>query len=209
MDPVGHSGGVDRAAVLSAYREGVSAAQATVEGWSVERWSRPACGVWTGTDLAGHLLRVAAWYHEWLDRAESGDPRPPFDWDQLAERNRQELLGLRPATGPDRISLFVEEAERYAERLDSSWGLAYGCPMGTMTAGQHAALAAAEWHLHTWDLAAGRHRPADPATLLVGAIRARAAAGSGLRPRVESVVAPMVAWRHPWRRLLAASGRHV
>ena len=200
---------MDRAVVLSAFQEGVSAVQSTVDGWSDERWRRPACGVWTGTDLAGHLLRVASWYHEWLDRAESGDPRPPFGEDQLAERNRQELLGLRPTSGPDRIVLFVEEAHRYAERLDSSWTLPYGCPLGTMTAGQHAALAAAEWHLHTWDLAAGRHRPADPAALLVAVVRARAAGREGLRPRVEAAVAPLVARRHPWRRLLIGTGRTV
>jgi hypothetical protein len=200
---------VDRAAVLSAYREGVSAVPAVVAGWSAERWRRPACGVWDGTDVAGHLLCVARWYHEWLDRAEAGDPRPPFGLDQLAERNRQELIGLYPTNGPDRVALFVEEAERYAERLDSVWTLPFGSPLGTMTAGQHAALAAAEWHLHAWDLAAGRHRPRDPSALLVAAGRARSATRTGLRSHAEAALVPFVARHRPWRRLLEASGRTV
>jgi hypothetical protein len=193
--------------MLSAYREGFRAVQETVRRWPAERWREPVCGAWTATDLAGHLLAVARWYHCWLDRAETGDPSPPFGVDDLAERNRRALEDLRPASGEDRIVLFAEEADRYGQRLESSWNLPYGCPLGTMTAGQHAALAATEWHLHAWDLSGGRHRPDDPATLLVGAARARAAPGRGLRPRVEALIVPLVARSRPWERLLAASGR--
>jgi hypothetical protein len=198
---------VERAAVLSAYGEGVRAIPAIVAGWSTDDWRRPACGSWTATDLAGHLLAVVRWYHAWLDRAEAGDPAAPFTVADLPERNERALAGLRPTTGEDRIELFVEEAERYAARLDSSWALPYGCPLGTMTAGDHAALAACEWHLHAWDLSGGAHRPSAAGALLTGAVRARASAAAGLRFRVEVVVAPVVARSRPWARLLTASGR--
>jgi hypothetical protein len=198
-----------RSDVLATYGEGVDALRAAVEGWSDGEWQREVCGRWTATDLAGHLLAVIGWYHSWLDRAESGDARPPFGVADLPERNRLALIDLRPADGRDRIALFAEEAGRYAERLTSSWALPYGCPLGTMPAGSHAAVAAGEWHLHAWDLSGGTHRPGDATFLLVAIIRARATARSGLRARVESAVAPLVAAHRPWERLLEASGRRA
>jgi uncharacterized protein (TIGR03083 family) len=198
---------VDRADVLSMYADGVGAVRATVRGWSPERWRQPACGPWTATDVAGHLVAVVGWYHAWLDRAEAGDGRPPFGADELPDRNRRALEGLRPRGGEDRIDLFVEEAERYAERLDSSWALPYGCPYGTLPAGAHAALAALEWHLHAWDLSAGTHRPSDSGTLLVIACRAFGRARPGLRTRIEMAVAPLVGRSRPWERILERSGR--
>src|SRR5262245_55573170 len=141
------------------YREGVEAVRAAVRGWSREQCDRVVCGVWTGTDLGGQLLSVVRWYHAWLDRAESGRDDPPFAADELPARNQEALVGLRPTGGDDRVVIFAEEAERYAQRLDSSWALPYGFPYGTVPAGAHAALAALEWHLHAWDLSAGLHRP--------------------------------------------------
>jgi uncharacterized protein (TIGR03083 family) len=198
---------VDRSDVLSLYLEGVTTVQSVVQGWPAERWKQPACGRWTALDVAGHLLCVARWYHHWLDRAESGDARPPFAAQELAERNGQALVGLRPTDGADRVALFVEEAERYAERLDSSWALPYGFPHGTVPAGAHAAVAALEWHLHAWDLAAGRHRPADPRMLLTAASRAMGAARRGPRARLGAAAAPLLAGPRPWEWTLRRSGR--
>jgi hypothetical protein len=199
---------MERADVLAMYSDGVQAVRGAVRGWSCEDWSRPACGRWNGTELAGHLLTVARRYHAWLDRAESGDASRPFTTEELPERNAQALRGLRPATGPERIALFVEDAERYAERLDSSsWALAYGFPSGTVPAGAHAAVAAVEWHLHAWDLTGGTHRPADARSLFIGAVRVLAATRPGPRSRLAAVSAPLAARRRPWERLLRFSGR--
>jgi hypothetical protein len=200
---------MERADVLAMYADGVQGVRKAVAGWACEDWFRPACGDWTGADVAGHLLTVTGWFHRWLDRAESGDSSRPFPEADLDERNGKALPGLRPVAGPDRIALFVEEAERYAERLDSSsWALAYGFPQGTVPAGAHAVLAAAEFHLHAWDLSGGAHLPADPHLLLVGNLRVRAAAGAGTLARLTSPVSARVAARRrPWERLLMLSGR--
>ena len=61
------------AGVLTQYDDGVVAIGRVVEQWDDEQWSRPACGDWSGTDLAGHLVTVIGWYHSWLDCALAGD----------------------------------------------------------------------------------------------------------------------------------------
>jgi hypothetical protein len=202
-----HAGAVDRSKVLSLYREGVGAVRRIVWGWSPARWEQPACGAWSATDLAGHLVCVIGWHHAWLDRAEAGDPSSPFPADELAERNRAALVDLRPSEGPERIHQFVELAERYVVRLDSSWAMPYGSPAGTAPAGAHAALAALEWHLHAWDLAAGEHVPSDPGRLLVATSRAWARHRPGMRHQARAAMAPVLARHRAWERLLVRSGR--
>jgi hypothetical protein len=200
---------MEREDVLAMFADGVQAVRGAAAGWTCEDWARPACGHWTANDLAGHLLCMTRWHHAWLDRAESGDASRPWPIEERDERNDKGRVGLRPASGPERIALFVEEAERYAERLDSSsWALAYGFPHGTVPAGAHAVIASVEWHLHAWDLSGGAHRPADPRGLLVGGCRVMAATRPGPTARLTAgVSARLSARRQPWERLLLLSGR--
>ena len=51
------------------FREGVESVERIASGLSSRAWELPACGRWTGTQAARHLVAVARWYHAWLDRA--------------------------------------------------------------------------------------------------------------------------------------------
>ena len=202
--------GVHRDVVLALYGEGVDVVGQIVGGWSAEQWRRPACGNWSGRDVAGHLLCVVGWYHEWLDRALEGESRAPFTADQLSARNQEALDSLGHATETERIAQFQDEARRYAQRLPGCWDIAYGYPYGTVTVGLHAGVAAAEWHLHAWDLATATgksHRPGDPHTLFLATATCMLAAQGGLRARLGSKLAPGLAKRDPWSQLLRRSGR--
>ena len=172
------------------------------EAGRVDDWDRPACGTWTGTELARHVLSVIGWYHDWLDRAEAGDSSPAFPVTELDEQTARSLLAIGEVSGPDATQRFAAEAERYAERLEDTWDLPFGYPRGTVTAGLHAGLACFEWHAHAWDLAhaAGRdHRPQWPHRLYIAAadcLAAATGAEGGLEPP-----------EHPWGAMLVRSGR--
>lgn len=201
---------MDRDVVLALYDDGVEAVSRTVAGWDGEQWAKSACGVWSGTDLAGHILTVIGWYHAWLDRAEAGDATPAFPIEQLADETARSLAELPDGTGPDRIAAFVPEAQRYAERLREHWDLPFGYPRGTVTAGQHAALAASEWHLHTWDFAraAGRdHQPANAGALFTACGECLLASQHGLAATLQRPLLPVAAKRDPWKQILRRSGR--
>ena len=198
---------MDRGAILALYEEGVGAVQGVVAGWSEDEWLRPACGEWTATDLAGHLLCVARWYHDWLDRAEAGDSSPPFPFADLPARNQAAIDALPATSGPARLEEFGQEARRYAARLPPVWDLAYGYPLGTVTAGLHAGAAATEWHVHAWDLAAGQYRPAHPGDLFVAVAEARLRSQGGVTGRAAVALLPILARYRPWQQLLRRSGR--
>jgi len=192
--------------VLALYGEGVDAIGTSAD-WPDDHWHRRACGDWSAVDLAGHLVCVIAWYHEWLDAAARGECRPPFDEAHLADQNAAALLQLELGSGPERIEHFVSEAKRYAARLPEARDLRYGYPYGTVTAGLHAGVAACEWHLHAWDLTDGKHRPSDPAALFVAVGSAMTAAKGGLAARAGRVLVPFASHRRPWDQLLKRSGR--
>jgi hypothetical protein len=202
----------DQEAVLACYLDGVEGVVRMGTGLPAASWAAPVCGVWDATALTGHVLAVARWYHEWLDRAEAGECDPPFSAKELATRNQAALAGLEPEDGPGRLQAFEREATDYADRVGERWDLPYGFPMGTVTAGQHLGLAAMEWHAHAWDLAAAaeaEHRPADPDVLFdavadawprrLGAVRRTA-----LRTAMPAV---RVASRDRWATLLRNTGR--
>jgi len=202
--------GVSPATVLRLYDEGVDAFADAAGALGPEDWGRPACGAWAASDLARHVLAVARWYKDWLERAERGDAAPPFGVSELAARNAAALGELSGLDGCEAVGRFVTVARRYRARLPERWDLPYGYPRGTVTAGLHAGTAACEWHLHTWDLAhaSGRgHRPSDPAALYAAAGSCLAAAEGGVRGRVAAALIPLGARLRPWEALLRRSGR--
>ena len=196
--------------VLALYRDGVDAVARAVAGWTPEQWARPACGVWDGTQLAGHLVTVIGWYHGWLDRALAGDASPAFPIAELDRRTVEALAALAPGAGPDRMASFVAEAQRYEARLAEHWDVPFGYPRGTVTAGLHAGVAAVEWHVHAWDLvrtSGAAYVPPDAAALFVAAARCQLAVDGGVREAVGRRVAGLVARRRPWTDLLHRMGR--
>ena len=197
-------------AVLAQYREGVAAVGAAVEGWADADWDRPACGVWSGVDVAGHLVTVIGWYHGWLDRGLAGQSEPAFPIAELDARTAAALATLSEGPGPDRIDAFVAAADAYAVRLAEHWDTPYGYPRGSVTAGLHAGVAAVEWHVHTWDLrrsVGADHVPSDPAGLFLGAARCQLAIVGGLRARVGLRAASAASKRDAWPQLLRRMGR--
>jgi uncharacterized protein (TIGR03083 family) len=196
--------------VLHLYDEGVEAYARLAGELTGEGWVRPACGKWDASALTRHVAAVAGWYHEWLDRAEGGDAAPAFAGEELATQNELALEALAGTSGPAALELFVSRARSYRERLPAAWDLPYGYPRGTVTAGLHAAVAACEWHLHSWDLArsgGSGHRPSDPDALYRGAGSCLAKAQGGLKGRIAAVLVPVGARLSPWEALLRRSGR--
>jgi len=203
----------DRDAVLAVHRDGIEALAGFGATASAELWSTQVCGVWSGAELAGHVLLVSRWYHEWLDRAEAGESDPPFPARQLATYNQAALNALEGSPGPERLVEFRRSAMAYADRVEQRWDLPYGFPYGTVKAGQHAALAAMEWHAHAWDLARGigeDHRPVDPETLASAVMEAWSARRGVVGRTVRRSVIPLArgAVRDPWPFLLRNTGRH-
>jgi hypothetical protein len=196
--------------VLRLYGEGIDAFARLAGELTAEDWERRVCGEWSALVLTRHVAAVAGWYHEWLDRAERGDATPPFGGKELAARNELALEPLAGTSGPAALALFVTRAMSYAGRLPAAWDLPYGYPRGTVTAGLHAAVAATEWHLHSWDLArsgGSGHRPSDPDALYRGAGACLAKAQGGMKGRIAAVLVPVGARLSPWEALLRRSGR--
>jgi uncharacterized protein (TIGR03083 family) len=204
---------VDPGLVLAVHLDGVEALAGFGSTAPPELWSQQVCGMWTGGELAGHVLQVSRWYHQWLDRAQAGESDPPFPAKQLATQNQQALNSLPLSSGPDRLATFRRSATEYTVRLESTWDRPYGFPFGTVTAGQHAALGAMEWHAHAWDLArasGGDHRPVDPDALAAAVVDAWSARHGPVRRVMNRGASPVVrrALRDPWPFLLRNTGRH-
>jgi uncharacterized protein (TIGR03083 family) len=199
--------------VLAMFGEGVDAFCSEAALLDGESWARPACGEWSATELARHVLAVVGWYHDWLDRAEAGDATPAFpidDLDARTARDQADMAAQGGWSGPEATARFRAEAMRYAERLEGAWDLPFGYPRGTVTAGLHAGMAAVEWHVHTWDLAgsAGRdHAPTHPDRLFLAAADCQAVAAGGLKGTAVARLAPVGSRLSPWRELLKRTGR--
>jgi uncharacterized protein (TIGR03083 family) len=197
-------------AVLTLFATGVDAVVEITAGFDDEQWAAPVCGDWSGTELAGHLVTVVGWYHDWLDRGLAGNPEPVFPIAELDARAAAALAALPPGSGPDRIEAFADSAERYVLRLADHWDVPFGYPRGTVTAGLHAGVAAVEWHVHAWDLAHAvdvEYVPADADVLFVAAARCQMAMLGGFRGRAGVRAAKLAARRNPWEQLLQHMGR--
>lgn len=196
--------------VRAAYIDGVAAVADVVADFGERDWSAPACGTWTAADTVRHLLTVARWYGQWLDRALAGDVTPPFPGRQIdayAAAALDEVGGLDPT---DAVAEFQTTAMTYLERAERHWDLPEAYPFGVVTVGLHLGVAAAEWHLHAWDLSGvrgDRHRPDRPDVLLIAAGECVAAASGGARGAVVRRLVPLAARRSPWESLLKRTGR--
>jgi hypothetical protein len=202
--------GVHRDSILRLYDEGVDAFAVAAEGRDGDDWDHVVCGEWTAAEVSRHVLAVAGWYHDWLDRAERGDATQPFAASELAAQNAAALHELSPIGGRAAAEQFVSRARGYRDRLPALWELPFGYPRGTVTAGLHAGVAACEWHLHTWDLTQppGRgHQPSDPAALYRAAAECLAVAQGGMRGRVAATLVPLGTRLRPWEAILRRSGR--
>ncbi len=206
---MGQTGGVIPAAFRTRYHDGVESLAALTTGFGETDWGTIACGKWTARDLAGHVVGVIGWYHDWLDRALDGDASPPFEPDDMDAENDRALARIDIDDGPARIELFVEKARRYAARVDDvDWDLPYGYPRGTVTVGQHfGGAATVEWHVHAWDFSNGAHRPADATELFIAAADLHLAGSDSILGRVQRRLAPVAAKRDPWKQMLRAIGR--
>jgi uncharacterized protein (TIGR03083 family) len=192
-----HSSDVAPDAGLAAYKAGSDALLGVGRRFSAADWERPsACTGWDAAALVGHVLCVARWHHDWLDRAESAELSLPWPASALSERNTAALHDLDVAGGPDRLDAFGAVTGRYADRLPPLWGLPFAYPGGVVTVGLHAALAAGEWHLHAWDLGRAIGIDHEPDASLVREVWV------GLGRRIEPD-------GDPWRALLDASGRVI
>ena len=98
------------------YADGVEAVRRHTAPLSAEQWAIPVCGVWTATETARHLAGVAAWYHEWLDRALAGEISRPFPGDDIDAHTAATLTDHAHLSGPDAVVAFVDAAGRYLER---------------------------------------------------------------------------------------------
>lgn len=199
-------------AVLAQYDAGIEAITDAAAKREDRAWHKTVVGDWSAHELARHLVVVAGWYHEWLDRSLDGETDPPFPAKQLDHRNELEILDLRDLDGPEAIEQFVRSATDYGQRLrravaDRQWDAPFGFPYGTATVGGHAGVAAGEWHLHAWDLSDGRWTPADPKTLYLAIGAGMTATQSAWRRPITRRAVEGVAARRPWKDLLKRSGR--
>lgn len=196
--------------VRRVYLDGVAAVEAITSEFDAMHWDALVCGSWTATETVRHLVAVANWYHEWLDRAIAGESAAPFAASEIDAQTASSLRSFAHLDGPTAVGEFSHRAQAYLDRVTAHWDVPYAYPFGDVTAGLHAGVAAAEWHLHAWDLsrAAGvRHEPGDPATLFVAAGRCVAAAEGGIKGAVLERIVPLAARRGPWSQMLRRSGR--
>ncbi len=202
--------GVSRDEVFDLYESGVAAVVESAPPSGSPDWDQLACGEWDRADTVRHLCAVVSWYHSWLDRALAGDSSPPFGPDEFEWRNQAGVEERRELSGPDAVGAFEEDARSYLDRARDHWGVAFGFPLGSVTVGEHLGVAAAEWHLHAWDLTSttGRpHAPADPQALFLATGLAMASAQGGLRGRSTRLALPLAAHVSPWKQILQRSGR--
>jgi hypothetical protein len=192
------------------YRSGVSAVLEVAARTDEAEWVRPACGDWSAADTARHCLAVARWYHLWLDRSLQGNLEPPFPLEDMDDENEAALAALRDVETAVVVQQFEESAMAYLNRAVGHWDHAFAFPYGLVEVGEHAGLAASEWHVHAWDMSTvteRRYVPDEPAALFRAAGRGFAATEGGLRGRLLSAAVPLAARLSPWETLLKRSGR--
>lgn len=203
---------MDHETVTHLYRDGVDAIIAVTSSFDDASWAAPACGTWDGADTALHVLGVARWYGQWLDRALAGTTSLPFPATEIDQHTNENLEALRGIDGPTATEQFGKTALAYLDRATDNWDLPYSYPYGTATVGLHLGVAATEWHLHAFDLARsiGRvHEPHDAPALFRAAGLCVAATKPALRGAILRRLVALGARYRPWHTILRESGRKV
>ena len=201
---------MDAHIVARLYREGVEAIVTTAARFDDTTWTRPACGSWDAAATARHVLAVARWYDQWLDRALVGDVSLPFPASVIDDRNDDNVTALHGIDGPTAIATFERAAIAYLDRALDHWGVPYAYPFGVATDGLHLGVAATEWHLHAFDLAAahgGSYEPRDASALFRAAGLGVAQTKPALQRAVLRLLVPAGARFRPWPTILGQSGR--
>jgi uncharacterized protein (TIGR03083 family) len=201
---------MNRVLVADVYRDGVAAVVSVAADLRDDTWGRPACGKWSASDTARHVLAVVRWYDTWLDRALTGDASSPFPASSIDQRNDEEITAFSGIDGPNAVALFEVEALAYLARAESHWDTPFGYPYGTATVGLHLGAAATEWHLHASDLATAMertHMPRNGAALFRAAGACLAQTKPPLRRVILRLLVPIGALSKPWTTILRRSGR--
>lgn len=192
----------DRDATLAAVAAGAGAvAAAAVDA----RPDAPTpCDGWDALTLVRHLEGIAGAYLLWTGAALGGRVARLRTAAESARHNatilaRLPVLGLR-----EHVARFVALADDHVRLAGATWTtpMLQAPDALALTVGQHAAVAAVEWHVHAWDLARsqGRDHVPEPASLAVCA-----SAWTTVLGDVEGTV-PEEA-EPSWEDLLAATGR--
>lgn len=203
---------LDPGQVIAQFDEGVATISELASQREGRAWHKSVVGEWSGHELARHLLVIAGWYHEWLDAALEGNGTQPFPAKQLDDRNELAILDIRDLDGPEAIAQFVDRATGYSDRLrqastTTKWSAPYGFANGVSTVGGHAGIAAAEWHLHAWDLSGGEWAPTNPRELYLAVGHGMTATQPKWKRQITRRVVSRIAARDPWLDLLKRSGR--
>jgi len=158
-------------------------------------WDLPTrCPPWTVLDVTKHLAATLHRYVELLRRSRTGDFRPPFKPEDLAEEN---LRAVREFTG-DPISSACEEVARFISLADDP-----AEPMinqrGTIPVGLQMCFGINEFAIHHDDVAAARGGAYRPSDEVVGVLIEtwRALTGGKTPPPGQD----------PWKWILKRSGR--
>ena len=130
--------------VQDLFRSGVDAVVQITESFEDPDWDKPVCGRWSAQQTAQHVLAVAGWYHQWLDRAVADELDPPFLAAEMAEQNEVALSQYTDLPGPEAVTRFSDRATAYLARTEAEWDRQFSYPYGTVTVGLHVGVAATE-----------------------------------------------------------------
>ena len=110
-----HASSLNQSDVEARYNDGSAAIESITSSFGAEDWLAPACGEWSASDTARHLVGVADWYHDWLERALDGEATPPFlerEFRGAQCRNRGGATRARRANGCRSIRRTLQRGSR-------------------------------------------------------------------------------------------------
>lgn len=192
----------DRGATLAAVAAGAEAVVAAVRDGRPDAAS--PCAGWDALTVVRHLEGIAGAYLLWTGSSLGGRIARMRTGVEAASYNAT-ILDRLPRLGlAEHLDRFVALASDHVRLAHVTWTT----PMletpddVLLTVGQHAGVAAVEWHVHAWDLARsqGRQHTPDPASLAVCV-----AAWEEVLADVTGTVLDETA--APWPALLVATGR--
>ena len=195
---------------LDQHDAAVDAFVEVAQRFDAEQWALPACGDWTALQTLHHCLGVIGWYHAWLDRALEGETSKPFDAADIDEHTAASVRDNADVTAEAALARFAELGHIYTARVGEHPDITYAYPYGVVTPALHLRVAAAEWHLHAWDLSTAvgpLHEPEAPDRLMIGAGEVAAANAGGIGGFFIRRAVPRNAVFNAWPKLLARTGR--